>query len=195
MIALRWTNVSLEAKTLSVSEAMNRVVEFNEYGSVSRRSAKVGKTKTPKSERSFEMPNNLVDALQEWQKYCEANNINSAFVFPNTKTGEMRTYSGLRSLIERFKKSHGLQDEGISWYTFRHTYATMLIENELNDRLIADLMGHVKTSTLHDHYNTVFRHVRIKAANKLDDIFISLTENKDPSDNASLTDAIPSNSL
>lgn len=183
LIALRWVNVSLESKTLSVCEAMNRIVEFNEDGSVSKRGAKVGKTKTPKSVRSFEMPENLVNALLEWQQYCESHNIVSEYVFPTTTTGEMRTYSGLRSLLERFKKSHGLQDEGICWYTFRHTYATMLIENELNDRLIADLMGHVKTSTLHDHYNTVFKHVRIKAANKLDDIFDSLTtENKNPLD-------------
>ncbi|MCL2571671.1 MAG: tyrosine-type recombinase/integrase [Defluviitaleaceae bacterium] len=182
LIALRWVNVCLDSKVLSVCEALNRVIEFNADGSVKSRSAKIGKTKTPKSVRSFEMPGNLVSALLEWKQYCEANDIKSEFVFPNTATGAMRTYSGLRSLLERFKSSHGLKDEGISLYTFRHTYATMLIENELNDRLIADLMGHVKTSTLHDNYNTVFKHVRIKAANTIDGIFTSLTENKNPLD-------------
>jgi len=174
LIALRWANVCLDSKVLYVREAVNRVVEFNMDGSVKSRSAKIGKTKTPKSVRSFEMPDNLVSALIGWKQYCDANNINSEFVFPNTKTGAMRTYSGLRSLLERFKSSHGLKSEGISLYTFRHTYATMLIENELNDRLIADLMGHVKTSTLHDNYNTVFKHVRLKAANTLDNIYANL---------------------
>jgi len=182
LIALRWANVCLDSRVLFVCEALNRVIEFNLDGSVKSRSAKVGKTKTRKSVRSFEMPDNLVNALLEWKQHCEDNGITSEFVFPNTKNGEMRTYAGLRSLLERFKHSHGLDDEGISLYTFRHTYATMLIENELNDRLIADLMGHVKTSTLHDNYNTVFKHVRVKAANTIDGIFTSLTENQNPLD-------------
>ncbi|MCL2853463.1 MAG: site-specific integrase, partial [Defluviitaleaceae bacterium] len=181
LIALKWTNVCLETKVLSVKEAMNRVTRFDTEGNVSSRGATVGTTKTPKSIRTFIMPETLVDALQEWRQHCEANNIQSDFVFPNTETGEMRTYSGLRSLLERFKKSHKLQDESLTWYTFRHTFATVLLQDKQNPRLVADLMGHVKTSTTMDIYGSVFEDAHVEAAHVLDNIFTGLLK-ENPSD-------------
>jgi len=118
LIALRWENLDLSGRVLSVKEAVNRTVNFDHTGAVESRGAKVGKTKTLSSVRRIKLPKALVSVLQEWSDYCKTNNIVSVYVFPCTETGNIRTYSGLRSLLERFKKSHGFQDEGISWYTF-----------------------------------------------------------------------------
>ncbi|MCL2851753.1 MAG: site-specific integrase, partial [Defluviitaleaceae bacterium] len=181
LIAMKWVNVCLDTKVLSVKEAMNRVVRFDTEGNVASRGAALGTTKTPKSVRTFVMPDTLTDALREWKRYCDANGIQSDFVFPNTETGEMRTYSGLRSLLERFKKSHKLQDEGITWYTFRHTFATVLLQDKQNPRLVADLMGHVKTSTTMDIYGSVFEDAHVEAAHVLDNIFTGLLK-ENPSD-------------
>ena len=62
----------------------------------------------------------------------------------------MRTYSGLWSSLERFKKRYGLQEENISLYTFRHTYATILLEQRENPKIVANLMGHTRVSTTLD---------------------------------------------
>jgi len=77
-----------------------------------------------------------VQALIEWKTYCDENAIQSEFVFPTLK-GNMRTYSGLRSMLKRFIEKHGLEDEGITLYTFRHTFATMLFERKENPKIIA----------------------------------------------------------
>ena len=177
---LKWSNVCLDTKVLSVKEAMNRVIGFDAEGNVTSRGTTLGTTKTPKSIRTFVMPDTLTHALVEWKRYCDANDIHSDFVFPNTETGAMRTYSGLRSLLERFKKSHKLQDEGITWYTFRHTFATVLLQDKQNPRLVADLMGHVKTSTTMDIYGSVFEDAHVEAAHVLDNIFTEII--KKPSD-------------
>ena len=136
LIALEWQNVNLDAKTIVVKKAVNRVINFDDDGNVVSRGATVGKTKTPKSVRTIIMPDIVVGVLKEWQSYCEDNHIQSKFVFPNTKTGGMRTYSGLRSLLERFIKKYGLQEEKITLYTFRHTFATVLLEERENPRCI-----------------------------------------------------------
>ena len=86
------------------------MVEFNNAGDVVARSEKIGKTKTLKSVRTFIMPDIVVTVLKDWFQYCKDNNIVSEFVFPNTETGTVRSYSGLRSLLERFIKRHKLQD-------------------------------------------------------------------------------------
>jgi integrase len=155
LIALKWENVNLAEKTISVKQALNRVITFDERGNTIARGQTIGKTKSPKSVRTFVMPDVVVAVLQEWQVYCEDKNIKSEFVFPNTKTGAMRTYSKLRSLLVRFINKHALANECISLYTFRHTFATVLLEERENPRIVADLMGHQKVSTTLDIYSHV----------------------------------------
>jgi ATP-dependent helicase/nuclease subunit A len=152
LIALKWETVNLDEKTLSVKKAVNRTATFDDEGNVVSRGVTVGKTKTPKSVRTIVMPDIVADVLKAWLSYCKENGISSPFVFPSTKTGEMRSYSGLRSMLERFIKRHKLQDEGITLYTFRHTFATMLLEARENPKIVASLMGHKKVSTTLDIY-------------------------------------------
>jgi len=154
LIALTWENINLDAREISVKKAINRVIEFDDEGAVTARSIARGKTKTPKSVRSFALPDIVVEVLTEWLKYCRDNGINSEFVFP-TLTGEMWTYWGLRSLLNRFIAKHGLEDEGITLYTFRHTFATILLEARENPKIVADLMGRAKVSTTLDLYSHV----------------------------------------
>ena len=131
------------------------MVEFGATGEVVSHSTTVGKTKTATSVRSFIIPDIVVDALNEWKGYCEEHNISSQYVFPNTENGELRTYWGLRSMLTRFIKRHGLEGEGISLYTFRHTFATYLLEQRENTKIVASLMGHKKVSTTLDLYSHV----------------------------------------
>lgn len=175
LIALKWENVNFNNKSISVKKAVNRTVEFDEDGNVLSRGSTVGRTKTPKSVRTIQMPDIVITILEEWRAYCKDNDIDSEFVFPNTKTGGMRKYSGLRSLLERFIKKHNLEDEKITLYTFRHTFATILLEERENPRIVADLMGHVKVTTTLDIYshvtsNTVYE----KTAQTLDGAFINM---------------------
>ena len=48
-----------------------------------------------------------------------------------------------------------MQTEKISLYTFRHTFATMLLEKRENPKIVAELMGHTKVSTTLDLYSHV----------------------------------------
>jgi len=139
LIALKWETVNLDSKTLSVESAANRTREFDSDGNVISRGLAVGKTKTPKSVRTILIPDVAVETLREWKHYCEQHNIQSEFVFPCTKTGNMRSYTGLRSMLERFKKRHGLQDENLTLYTFRHPYVKHTLKNifQTDNRVIS----------------------------------------------------------
>jgi len=178
LIALRWTNVNIEGKTIFIKEALNRVSKFDEDGNVVSRGTTVGKTKTPKSVRQLVMPDSVVDAIVEWKRYCGENAISSDYVFPNTKTGEMRTYSGLCSLLRRFIKRHNLQGENISLYTFRHTFATVLLEQRENPKIVSKMMGHSKVSTTLDLYSEVFDPAYEQTAKTLDSVYIGFTAGK-----------------
>jgi len=181
LIALRWENIDFDSKAISVKSALNRVVEFDDNGNIISRGASIGKTKTPKSVRAFIMPDVVVVALKEWLFYCKEKGIDSEFVFPNTETGEMRTYWGLRSLLKRFIAAHNLENEKITLYTFRHTFATILLEQRENPKIVAELMGHTKVSTTLDLYshivsNTVYK----QTARTLDGAYVAIAENQSP---------------
>jgi integrase len=168
---LEWKHVNLEQKTISVKQAVKRVVEFDAMGEVASHGAVIGKTKTPRSVRVLSIPEVVVDVLNEWADYCKEKNFKSKYVFPS-ETGKLRTYSGLRSMLVRFINRHGLQDEHISLYTFRHTFATILLEERENPRIVADMMGHVKVSTTLDIYSHVVSNaVYEKTAQTLDGVY------------------------
>ena len=176
LITLKWADVNLDTKMLNVRTALNRVVEFDDDWNIVSRGAKMGKTKTPKSVRIITLPSAVVDALYDWKDYCSLNDINSEFVFPNTRTGGMRTYGGLRSLFRRFIERHGLQEEGMTLYTLRHTFATILLEQRENPKIVMQLMGHSKIKTTLDQYSHVVDDSVFEGTAKtLDNVYAGLT--------------------
>jgi len=84
------------------------------------------------------------------------------FVFPakslskNPETGEIRRHhvmaSNLQKSIKRAKEKVGIHKRVIS-HALRHSFATYLLENSTNIRVVQKLMGHaeVKTTEIYTH--------------------------------------------
>ena len=162
LIALKWKNIDFESSVISVEAATNREVSFDESGNVVGRRLVIGNTKTAGSVRKFPAPAVVMEALKEWKTHLSGQEqaagvtvtTGDCFVFSSQK-GTMRTYSGLRSLLIRFLKRIGLDGKGISLYTFRHTFATMLLERRENPKIVSTLMGHSKVLTTLSIYSHV----------------------------------------
>ena len=60
--------------------------------------------------------------------------------------------SGLQKAVKRAVEKAGLTKR-ISCHTFRHSFATHLLENGVNIRVVQELMGHqsVKTTEIYTH--------------------------------------------
>jgi len=175
LIAMEWDNLDLGQQGVKVGKAVKRTVKFDNDGNVVERGSIVGNTKTTKSARSYNIPMIAVDALKEWKTYCKEHNIISKYVFPitrdtkNSKIGDRRTYSGLLSLLNRFIKKHSLEDESITLYTFRHTFATILLEQGEHPKVVAEMMGHSNTKMVMEIYShIVSQDVFKQSANRLD---------------------------
>jgi len=57
-------------------------------------------------------------------------------------------------------------------YTFRHTFATMLLEKRENMKIVANLMGHASVTTTLKIYSHVLKDVYAETANTLDEVYI-----------------------
>ena len=69
------------------------------------------------------------------------------FVFVSTRTIQMRTYSGFRASYRHFLKRNGFENDGLNLHRYRHTYASMLLEQEVNPKVVQKLLGHRDVST------------------------------------------------
>jgi len=100
--------------------------------------------------KSFAAAPYLAEVLEDWKSQQKKSKMSSAFdeavVFPN-KDGNMRTYNGFRTAYRRFLKRHGLENENLNLHRFRHTFATMLLENGVNPKIVQKLMGHKDIET------------------------------------------------
>jgi len=84
------------------------------------------------------------------------------FVFPaknmseDPRTGILRRHhvleSGLQKAVKKATKQSGI-NKRISCHTFRHSFATHLLENGVNIRVVQELLGHqdVKTTEIYTH--------------------------------------------
>lgn len=187
LIALKWGDIDFKNSLISVKRGVSKEIEFDDNGRALTRKLILSSTKTALSVRTFKAPQIVMDVLKEWltrQQGIEQDKHLSltkadCFVFC-TQNGTMRTYSGLRSLLRRFIAKHGWMDEEMHLYTFRHTFATMLLEKRENPKIVSKLMGHASVNTTLRIYSHVLNEVYEDTARTLDEVFTSLHENSLP---------------
>ena len=76
-----------------------------------------------------------------------------------------------------------MEDYGISLYTFRHTFATMLLEERENPKIVSKLMGHSKVlTTLSVYSHVISNSVYEQTAKTLDSAYKNLIAEKEKTD-------------
>jgi integrase len=172
LLALTWDKVNLLSRTITILSAVVRKPEFDVSGNKTGHKYVVSTPKTRASVRVIKAPAIVIEALSEWKKYIdEACPDHSDFVFC-TRDGRMRTYSSLRSAFRRFLVKHGLDSERLYMVRFRHTFATMLLENGVNPRVVQRIMGHSDIGMTLGTYSHVVPEIFNEVADVLGGIYI-----------------------
>ena len=161
-LALKWRNVDLDKGVLHIETAVTVVPKIDDDGIVISRRNTISNTKTCASVRSVPMPPELVDTMREWKTIRTALQEKTGISFVkqeslvfSTDEGTLRTYNGTRTILDRFLRKHRLDKQGITFHTFRHTFATMLFEAGVNPRVVQLLMGHKDVETTLSIYTHV----------------------------------------
>lgn len=87
----------------------------------------------------------------------------SEYLFLNSKGGKL-TDRSLRRLIENYSKKAGIEKE-VTPHTFRHTYATYLLNKGVDIRYVQELLGHsnISTTQIYTHVSKeILRDIYIK---------------------------------
>ena len=127
LVALLWSDLDVERKTLSVSKQAVRA----EDGEI-----KVTRPKTATSIRKISIPQEAVDLLiQEHDKHPD-----NPYMFPSPKTGGMWFPDSVVNLHAKILKDAGL--EHIRFHDLRHTFATMALQNGVDVKTVSSMLGH-----------------------------------------------------
>ncbi|BDU49659.1 site-specific tyrosine recombinase/integron integrase [Haliovirga abyssi] len=87
----------------------------------------------------------------------------SEYLFLNSRGGKL-TDRSLRRLIENYSKKAGIEKE-VTPHTFRHTYATYLLNEGVDIRYVQELLGHsnITTTQIYTHVSKeILRDIYIK---------------------------------
>ena len=137
----------LYAAGLRVSELTNLRVSDLDF------SNKVGYVKQGKGrkDRVFNLPENFSAKLKEQAEYQKKNKQEFLFSGNNGKLGERN----IQKIVERARKKAKIEKE-IHPHTLRHSFATHLLENGIDIRMIQVLLGHndLSTTQIYAHVST-----------------------------------------
>ncbi|MDF3001635.1 MAG: tyrosine recombinase Xer [Bacillota bacterium] len=104
-------------------------------------------------ERTIYLENiEVVKALNRYLVFREATGVENQFVFI-TKFHKPLSTQSVRNLVEKYTRSAGL-DKKITPHVFRHSFASLLLEEGVDIKYIQDFLGHSSISTTQIYLHT-----------------------------------------
>jgi integrase len=168
LLGLKWKDVDLDSRRLSVRRALK----------VTNRGLDFGPTKNSASRRSVPLTRTAVTALKAHRTRQNEERLRLGdlwqdhdLVFPN-RVGKPLDHGNLyyreyKPLLQRA----GLGDEGFTFHSLRHTFATELFNQRKRPKIIQSLLGHSSITQTMDTYSHLLDDVDDDEIGGLDEAF------------------------
>lgn len=160
---LKWENIDFEEETLTVEQIM--IQDGSEWF--------LGTPKTQSSYRTIHIGASLIEQLKKVRLRQKENKLfyrdyydDNDFVCTK-ENGNPVTLNSIKWYTAKYRKESGVD---FNFHSFRHTHATMLLENGAKPKEIQVRLGHSRLSTTMDTY----AHVTKKMKKETVDIFESI---------------------
>ncbi|MEY9867258.1 integrase [Peribacillus sp. B2I2] len=162
ILGLRWKDIDIEAQIIFVRQTLTQNAEI-----------KAG-AKNEASVRSIHIPSKLVDELRTHKKqvleeklllgssYCQLDLVIC------TKSGKPMIPRNFRKEFYNLTEKIGLPK--IRFHDLRHTHATILIQQNVNVKLISERLGHADIQTTLNTYSHVLPDMQKSVSDKLEKI-------------------------
>lgn len=169
LFGLKWTDVDLNGRRLSVSRSLKVTDHGLDFGppknKASRRSVPLSKTAVAslRAHRTRQHAERLAATSEAWH--------DQDLVFPN-RAGKPMDHNNLyyRDYKPLLKRA-GLADEGFTFHSLRHTFATELFNQRKRPKIIQSLLGHSSIVQTMDTYSHLLDDVDDDEVGGLDEAF------------------------
>lgn len=179
ILGLRWSDIDLDEGELTVNQTIRREANIDvtkgEKSKESKTTMTVGTPKSQSSRRSVPLLPTIVKelkihkAMQKREKFRAGEAyMDNNLVFPN-ELGGPTDGSNVRQRYNKILENNNIPHK--KFHALRHTFATRLFEREAPLKTVSKLLGHSDTSITANTYTHVLPDEKIKAIEKLNDIF------------------------
>ncbi len=174
LLGLKWVDIDIDNKQLKVERSIKQVSiissdETRKYKTI------VQSPKTKNSIRTVPIPSNLIVDLKEHKKFQKQEKLkcgnfynDTDYVF-TTETGKTMNARNVTKSYERLLKKAKIPYK--KFHSLRHTYATKLFEVNVPLKTVQMLLGHSDISITANIYTHVMPKEKIKAVEKLNNLF------------------------
>jgi integrase len=167
LLGLRWEDVDLEKGKLSVRRSLKVTDHGLDFGppknKASRRSVPLNRTAVTVLRAHRTRQNSERLAAPEWRE--------TGLVFPNRVGGPMNPSNLYHREYKPLLKRSGLESEGFTFHSLRHTFASVLCNSDVHAKKIQTLMGHSSITQTMDTYSHLMRGIGDDAVGELDEAF------------------------
>jgi len=152
IIGLTWGNIDLDNAVIKVTQQWKKL-DTGEYG--------FGSLKTKNSYREVPIPLIMISEFKNFRKVIDLNDIK------NDKDNRVFKYKNTASIAKSM--NFILKKYNITIHELRHTYATKLVANGMDFKMVAELLGHSVQETLrtYAHINDDMRKRASDLINKI----------------------------
>lgn len=119
-----------------------------------------------KKDRSFNIPEFLINDLRKQAE--KQKEFHKEYLFTSPVTGTKLTTRNIQKIVEGLVQKAGI-NKAVHPHTFRHSFATHLLENGIDIRKIQELLGHADLSTT-QIYTHISREELKKIKSPIDDL-------------------------
>ena len=169
LLGLKWTDVDLDAESPKVSVRRSLKVTENGLGfgppknRASRRSVPLNETAAAALRAHKARQNAEILATPVWQ--------DTGLVFPNRVGKPMNPSNLYHREYKPLLKEAGLEGEGFTFHSLRHTFASALCNKREYPKVIQGLLGHSSITQTMDTYSHLMAGMGGDAVDGLDDTF------------------------
>ena len=166
VLALQWSDIDFEQKTVTVSKNLTRIKEREQSKDVHKRTHVVKGTKTESGKRVVPLNSKAVAALKHLQTIHEKYGITSGNVASSRNNTPLDNIRMHRLLVRMLKYAH--IDKPLTVHQLRHTFATRALQAGVSISVVSKWMGHANISTTYNTYIHVLKSERTEAEKLLE---------------------------
>ena len=152
LVALLWSDLNLQTKTLTVSKSVSR----------GKGELVVTEPKTENSIREIYLSDEAIRLLMEERKHHPF----SPYMFPSPKTGGMYGPDCVGRIHKKLLAKAGIE-EHVRFHDLRHTFSTLAIQSGIDPKTVAEILGHASAEFSLDVYTHVTAGMKKEAAQKI----------------------------
>lgn len=174
LLGLKWSDIDFKNNELKVKRSLQRVPIYN-GDKLERYEIQELLPKTNNSTRTVPIPQNIIKQLKNYKKEQNQNillvgdlYVNNNYVFCD-KLGNPINKNKPGRHLDTILAS--LNIDKMKFHALRHTYATRLFELDVPPKTVQHLMGHADIETTLNIYTKVMPEQKLKAVDKINNIF------------------------